>query len=108
MIRVISKKIIKDQSHIIKINNYMMNLTNKAKLNKGYISSYHFWEYHELQDKMKYNLFTISDWKNIDNWNNWLSSEDRYLIHNKNIDFIESLNHTVLIKKNDTFIDFLL
>ena len=108
MIRVITKKLIKDSSHIIRVNDYNTQLTLKVKSFPGFIQSYKYWEFDELDKDITYNLYNIHDWDNIDSLKKWLDSEDRNKIHKKHDYLFNSIKHTILIEKKDNFTDFLL
>ena len=108
MIRVISKKIIKNSYHIVRVNEYTEKLTSQAKLFPGFISSYQFFEYQELDDNMDYNIYTIHEWDDVNFFNKWLESPERENIHNENKEMFKDINHTILLKKKNIYTDFLL
>lgn len=108
MIRVITKKIIKDSSHIIRVNDYTTQLTLKVNTFPGFIKSYKYWEFDENQNEITYKLYNIHDWKDLKSLNNWFDSNERNQIHKLNDYLFENIKHTILIEKKDNFTDFLL
>ena len=83
---------------------YMNDLTRIASQAPGYLSAEHLWKYYEIgNDNINCQLLTISRWKSLLHWNNWLESPERQSIHNnKQFNIFNNMTHEVYFRKNDT------
>jgi antibiotic biosynthesis monooxygenase (ABM) superfamily enzyme len=98
IIRVIAKKIGTTIFKDLKLATYMNELTQEAVKHPGYISSNSYWEFRDKQPDGMSNIFTESDWKSYNHWNNWVNSKERKAIHIKFSDVVESEEFNLLYK----------
>ena len=87
------------------------NLREQAKNHPGFISSSSYWKntinFPNDEETCKLEIVSISNWKSIDDWNNWFNSQKRQKIRNSYDDIIENETFNLLNKrtvKDDTFL----
>ena len=76
-IRVLIKRRFKE-GYFNEINNVMKDVRYGAMDQEGYISSETMWDY-----KNPFRVVVASNWRSIENWNNWLISDMRKAIDKK-------------------------
>lgn len=103
IIKIISNKIAKDSLSTGSRNNfidYTNILSEAAKNHSGFISSNSYWKNPlETYTEQKIEIVSISEWKSLQDWENWYNSEKRKEINNKYIKIIEEEKFNVLLKK---------
>ena len=100
-VRIFSEKIITNSFHTKKFINFTNKLTETAKIQKGFIkSNSYFCDNFDYGNSDRCKIITISDWEDIDSWNNWYNSKNRSNVYDEfnNIVDDESINR--LFKKN--------
>ena len=96
----------------IRFSEYANTLSEKAKNHPGFISTNSYWknrmEIPENDEISKLEIVSISNWKSIDDWNDWLDSETRKKIKSSYTDIIGSESFNILNKRSPTDDTFLL
>ena len=59
-------------------------------------------------EKLPINVITISEWKNMESWENWYNSDIRNEIYNDFKDTIKKEEYNLIFKKNNINDIFLL
>lgn len=115
LVKIISlkstKKIISHGVPRVRFSEYANNLGEQAKNHPGFISSSSYWKntinFPNDEETCKLEIVSISNWKSIDDWNNWFNSQKRQKIRNSYDDIIENETFNLLNKrtiKDDTFL----
>lgn len=100
-VRIFSEKIITNSFHSRKFINFTNKLTETAKKQKGFIDSNSF-----FCDKLKYDdtntckIITISNWDNINSWEEWYNSKNRKEIYIQYDNIVEEESLNRLFRKN--------
>ena len=100
MTTILSQKILRP-SHFIIYKNYISRLHFNATNITGFLKGTTYWD-------GNLNVYTISQWDNINSWNNWESSEERMIIINEFQDLIIKESHDEIFKVMKTNNLFLL
>ena len=81
---------------------YTNSLSEIAKHQKGFIESQSYWNYplNNSDYNKCYEIVTISDWKSIDDWNEWYDSNSRKKIHDRYKEIIHEEDFRVLLTKH--------
>tara|TARA_Y100000589_G_C26881973_1_gene518379 strand:+ start:126 stop:473 length:348 start_codon:yes stop_codon:yes gene_type:complete len=103
IVKIISNKVAKgslsDGSRTAFID-YTNVLSETAKTHKGFISSSSYWKNPiETSSNDKIEIVSISDWKSIQDWDDWYNSDSRKKINNKYQKIIDKENFNILLKK---------
>ena len=103
IIKIISNKIAKESLTTGSRNNfidYTNILSETAKNHSGFISSTSYWK-NPLESYTDQNIeiVSISEWKSLQDWENWYNSENRKEINNKYNKIIKEEKFNVLLKK---------
>jgi len=110
IIKILSKKVITqkswDASHM-QLNEYVNTLSEIAKNQPGFIKSNSYWEF-EIDKGNSIETVSISEWKNIKDWNNWYTSKERLDIYNNYKDLDRTEKFSILKKRTITDNIFLL
>ena len=81
---------------------YTNELSEKARHQEGFISSNSYWKTPLSGfDKTDNDLIiiSISEWKNMNYWNQWFQSNERTEIYDKHKHIVESEDFSILKKK---------
>ena len=109
-IKVISRKVPKSSIMRSDFIDFSNRLTSAAYNQTGYIKSCSYWDVRNSLSTAydnNFQLYTLSDWETIDDWENWLKSENRKNAHNISGNPVKEVEHIILYKKlpfNDTFL----
>ena len=80
---------------------YTNSLTEKAKYQKGFVNSNSYWKNSlAFSHNINIELITISEWKTLEDWNNWYLSKERYEIYRKYSNIIAKEHFDYLTQKN--------
>ena len=80
---------------------YTNVLSETAKTHKGFISSSSYWKNSlESSSSDKIEIVSISNWKSMQDWEDWYNSKSRKSINDKYQNIIEKENFNVLLKKS--------
>ena len=103
-IRILSEKILVNNFYSHKFINYSNSLTDVAKKSNGFISSKsYFVDNINLHNENKYpvKIITISEWKNMNAWNEWKNSKDRKNVSESFKDLERTEKFNILYKRTD-------
>ena len=82
MIYILTKRTMKNfNRHTNIAKSYMQELHSYVQRQQGFVKATTFWDFDGTE------MYTISKWKNQTAWNDWLKSDNRYLVstsYNKN------------------------
>lgn len=108
-IKILSEKIsVKNCLSYNKFVNYTNQLSEHAKQQPGFISSNTYFKEPLEMAKLPINVITISEWKNMESWENWYNSDIRNEIYNDFKDTIKKEEYNLIFKKNNINDIFLL
>ena len=96
MIVVITRKIPKLYVGTSRLTKFSNQLTKIACAQKGYINSDSYWNSTIHANE----LYTISKWDMINDWENWVQSDMREQIYTDFDNTILSTHHTMLLKNS--------
>ena len=100
-IRIFSKKTLKSYPYFQRLNliDYSNQLTNTAKIQKGFVKSDSYWITPLNFDNTELTIVTVSKWKDFQSWNDWFKSNDRKIIYEKHEKLIEKEEFSILKNK---------
>lgn len=107
-LRIISKKILKPEFSRVGLVNYTNDLSQTARIQKGFKNSKSYWSIPIDNTPSKIIIITISEWKTTNDWKNWLKSKDRTNIYNIYKEILEKETFSAMINKIENDDVFLL
>ena len=105
VIEVHSKKTINNIDDVPKIEEYTCALTESVQNFEGFISCEHKYKYREIVlGDTTVTCLTKSYWEDLDNWNKWLTSEERNALDEEGEfqNLFDKVEHEVYYTKPDT------
>lgn len=100
-IRIFSRKTLKNNIFLQRVTliDYSNQLSQSAKLQNGFIKSNSYWNIPLNYLDKELVITTVSDWKDIESWNNWYKSSTRKRISSEFNHIINKEEFSVLKKK---------